>query len=220
MSRIRVALVDDHRVVQVGLRSYLESFPDVEVVGAASNGEEALEKVGDWKPDVVVMDLRMPGGMDGIETTRRMRSVIPKIRVVVLTADPDDARVVAALRAGAIGFVRKDSEPEVFLDAVRAAAQGRSIFPAIPGELLQDLARGTTAAESLTDRETEVLRHIALGRTNKEIAATLHVSEETVKTHVGNILAKLQLGHRTQAALYALKQGLVSFEDLEPRRSG
>jgi NarL family two-component system response regulator LiaR len=215
MNRIRVALVDDHRVVQVGLRSYLESFPDVEVVGAASNGEEALEKVARWRPDVVVMDVRMPGGMDGIETTRRMRAVLPKIKVVVLTADPDDARVVAALRAGAIGFVRKDSEPEVFLDAVRAAAQGRSIFPALTGDSLHDLARGGSAAESLTEREKDVLRQLALGRTNKEIAAALHVSEETVKTHVGNILSKLQLGHRTQAALYALKQGLLSLDEIE-----
>lgn len=214
MNRIRVALVDDHRVVQVGLRSYLESFPDIEVVGAASSGEEALRHLPEWKPEVVVMDVRMPGGIDGIETTRRLRAALPRIRVVVLTADPDDARVVAALRAGAAGFVRKDSEPEVFLEAVRAAAQGRSVFPAIPGELLRDLANGCTPIETLTDRETEVLRHLALGQTNKEIAAALRVSEETVKTHVGNILAKLQLSHRTQAALYALKQGLVSFEDL------
>lgn len=214
MNRIRVALVDDHRVVQVGLRSYLESFPDIEVVGATSSGEEALQRLPDWQPDVVVMDVRMPGGIDGIETTRRLRAALPKIRVVVLTADPDDSRVVAALRAGAVGFVRKDSEPEVFLNAVRAAAQGRSVFPAIPAELLRDLANGNAPIETLTERETEVLRHLGLGQTNKEIAAVLRVSEETVKTHVGNILAKLQLSHRTQAALYALKEGLVSFEDL------
>lgn len=216
MSAIRIVLVDDHRVVQSGLRSYLESFPDVEVVGTASSGEEALEKLEGWLPDVVVMDLRMPGGMDGIEATRRVRQLSPHTRVVVLTAHTDDARVVAALRAGAIGYVRKDSDPEVFLAAVRGAARGQSVLdPAVAGSVLQDLVRGGPLVEELSEREKEVLGQLAHGRTNREIAQALHVSEETVKTHVGNILSKLQLSHRTQAVIYALKRGLVSIDDID-----
>jgi two-component system, NarL family, response regulator LiaR len=215
MSKIRVVLVDDHRVVQKGLRSYLESFPDVEVTGAASSGEEALEKLEGWLPDVVVMDLRMPGGIDGVEATRRVRALSPHTQVVVLTADTDDARVVAALRAGAIGYVRKDSEPEVFLASVRAAARGQSVLdPAVAGSVLQDLVRGGPLGDDLSEREKDVLRQLAHGRTNREIGEALHVSEETVKTHVGNILSKLQLSHRTQAVIYALKEGIVSLDDL------
>lgn len=216
MSAIRIVLVDDHRLVQTGLRSYLESFPDVEVVGTASSGEEALEKLEGWLPDVVVMDLRMPGGMDGIEATRRVRQLSPHTRVVVLTAHTDDARVVAALRAGAIGYVRKDSDPEVFLAAVRGAARGQSVLdPTVAGSVLQDLVRGGPLVEELSEREKEVLGQLAHGRTNREIAQALHVSEETVKTHVGNILSKLQLSHRTQAVIYALKRGLVSIDDID-----
>jgi NarL family two-component system response regulator LiaR len=214
--RIRVVVVDDHKVVQTGLRSYLESFPDMEVVGAASSGEEVLKKLEDWLPDVVVMDLRMPGGMDGVEATRRVRALSPHTQVVVLTADTDDARVVGALRAGAIGYVRKDADPQVFLAAVRGAARGRSVLdPAVAGSVLQDLAQGASLTEPLSERETEVLHQLAHGRTNREIAEALHISEDTVKTHVGNILSKLQLAHRTQAVIYALKQGLLSLDDIK-----
>jgi two-component system, NarL family, response regulator LiaR len=216
MSKIRIALVDDHRVVQTGLRSYLESFPDLEVVGAAANGEEALQRLEEWLPDVVVMDLHMPGGIDGVEATRRARALSPHTQVVVLTAHTDEARVVAALRAGAIGYVRKDSDPEVLIAAVRGAARGQSVLdPAVAGSVLQDLVRGGPLAEALSEREREVLAQLARGRTNREIAQALHVGEETVKTHVGNILSKLQLNHRTQAVIYALKRGVVSLEDVE-----
>jgi two-component system, NarL family, response regulator LiaR len=216
MSQIRVALVDDHRVVQTGLRSYLESFPDLEVIGAAANGEEALGRLEGWLPDVVVMDLHMPGGIDGIEATRRVRALSPHTQVVVLTAHTDEARVVAALRAGAIGYVRKDSDPEVLIAAVRGAARGQSVLdPAVAGSVLQDLVRGGPLAEELSEREREVLAQLAHGRTNREIAQALHVGEETIKTHVGNILSKLQLNHRTQAVIYALKRGVVSLEDVE-----
>ena len=213
---IRVALVDDHRLVQSGLRSYLTSFAGIEVVGAASSGEEALGRIEEWLPDVVVMDLRMPGGIDGIEATRRVRALSPHTQVVVLTAHTDEARVVAALRAGAIGYVRKDSDPEVLIAAVRGAARGQSVLdPAVAGSVLQDLVRGGPLAAELSEREREVLAQLAHGRTNHEIAQALHVGEETVKTHVGNILSKLQLNHRTQAVIYALKQGLVSLDDVE-----
>jgi NarL family two-component system response regulator LiaR len=216
---IRIVVVDDHKVVQTGLRSYLESFPDMEVVGAASSGEEVLERLEGWLPDVVVMDLRMPGGMDGVEATRRVRALSPHTQVVVLTAHTDDARVVGALRAGAIGYVRKDADPQVFLAAVRGAARGRSVLdPAVAGSVLQDLAQGAGLTEPLSERETEVLHQLAHGRTNREIADALHISEDTVKTHVGNILSKLQLAHRTQAVIYALKQGLLSLDDIKMPR--
>jgi NarL family two-component system response regulator LiaR len=216
MSKIRVVLVDDHHIVRRGLRSFLESFADIVVIGEAANGEEALAKMETWLPDVVVMDLLMPGGIDGIETTRHLRMRSPHTQVVVLTAFTDDARVVAALREGAIGYVRKDATPEVLLSAVRGAAHGQSVLdPAVAGSVLQELIHGSRLGNDLTERETEVLRQLAHGRTNREIAELLTVSEETIKTHIGNILAKLHLAHRTQAALYALKHGLVTLDELE-----
>ena len=150
----------------------------------------------------------MPGGMTGIETTQKLRTVSPHVQVVVLTAFTDEARVIAALRVGAIGYVRKDAAPDLLLSAVRGAALGRSVLdPKIAGAVLQELMEQSTIEPGLTERETDVLRQLAHGRTNRAIAEVLVISEETVKTHVGNILAKLHLAHRTQAALYALKQG-------------
>ena len=216
MSATRVVLIEDHRVVSRGLRTYLESFNDIRVTGIAASGEEALKKLDEWSPDVVVMDLMMPGGMDGIETTRLVRSRFPRVRIVVLTASTDEARLIASLRAGAIGYVRKDAEPEVLLSAVRAAAQGLSVIdPSVAGTALLDLARGGPPEEELTERELTVLRQLAHGCTNREIADKLFISEETVKTHLGNILGKLQLTHRTQALIYALKHKLISLDDLE-----
>lgn len=215
-NKVRVVLVDDHHVVRRGLRSFLDSFADISVIGEAANGEELLTKVEQWRPDVVVMDLLMPGGMTGIETTRRLRTLLPQTQVVVLTAYTDDARVIAALRVGAIGYVRKDAAPDLLLSAVRSAALGRSVLdPKIAGAVLQELLEQSSVEPGLTERELEVLRQLAHGRTNREIAMQLIISEETVKSHVGNILAKLQLAHRTQAALYALKQGLVEMEEID-----
>jgi NarL family two-component system response regulator LiaR len=215
MSVIRVVLIEDHRVVSRSLRMYLESFNDIKVAGIAASGEEALKQLEKWAPDVVIMDLLMPGGMDGIEATRQVRSRFPHMAVVVLTASTDEARMIATLRAGAIGYVRKDSEPEILLAAVRSAAQGLStIDPAIAGAALIGLAQGNPQ-ENLTERELAVLRQLAHGRTNREIADALFISEETVKTHLGNILGKLQLTHRTQALIYALKHKLISIEDLD-----
>ena len=216
MDTVRLVLVDDHRVVRRGLRSFLEAFPDIVIVGEASTGEEVLEKIESWLPDVVIMDLLMPGGIDGIEATRRIRSITPHTQVVVLTAYTDDARVVAALRAGAISYVRKEADPEILLAAVRAAARGQSTLdPAIAGSVLQDLVSSAKIRDALTDREMEVLRLLAHGRTNREIAEELVLGAETVKTHVGNILAKLHLAHRTQAVIHALKQGLISLDEIE-----
>jgi NarL family two-component system response regulator LiaR len=216
---ITVALVDDHAVVRRGLRVYLESFDDLRIVGEAASGEEVLRQLDLWLPDVLVVDLLMPGGIDGIETTRQARALSPHTQVVTLTSATEDERAVAALRAGAIGYVRKDADPQTLLDAIRAAARGRTLLDAsVGGALLQELTREQArqrADAALTEREQEVLRELARGRTNHEIAEALVVSDETVKTHVGNILSKLQLAHRTQAIIYALKRGLISLDEID-----
>lgn len=213
---IRVAIVDDHQVARHGLRSFLKVFEDLQVVGEATSGEEALQHIEEWMPDVVVMDLLMPGGINGIETIKRIRALLPHTRIVALTSSTDDALVGAALRAGAIGYVRKDANLETLLSSIRAAAHGQSLLdPSVASAVMQELARVGKPAVELTEREQEVLRQLALGRTNHEIAETLKVSDETVKTHVGNILTKLQLAHRTQAVVYALKKGLISLDEIE-----
>jgi two-component system, NarL family, response regulator LiaR len=199
------------------LRTYLESFPDLEVVGEAASGEEALRHIELWLPDVVVMDLLMPGGMDGVETIRRIRQLTPHTQIIALTSYTDDARVIAVLRAGAIGYVRKDAAPDVLLASIRAAARGQSLLDlGVAGAVLQELSHDDKPeVAALSEREREVLRRWALGHTNREIAEEMMVSPETVKTHVGNILAKLHLVHRTQAVVYALKYGLISLEDID-----
>jgi DNA-binding NarL/FixJ family response regulator len=212
MSALSIVLVDDHRVVTASLKAYLESFPDLRVVGVAANGEELLRRFGEWRAEVVLQDLMMPGGIDGIETIRRLRQQWPAVRIVALTASMDEARLMGALKAGATGYVRKDADPSVLLAAVRAVGRGGTyIDPAVAGQL----AHAVGAQEELTTRETEVLRHVALGRSNKEIGGALGIGEETVKTHVGHVLAKLQVENRGQAIVQALKRGLVSLEDIE-----
>jgi NarL family two-component system response regulator LiaR len=209
---ISVALVDDHRVVTHGLRVFLESFPDLRVAGVASSGEELLRRVGEWRPRIVILDLLMPGGIDGIETARRLREVAPEVRVVALTASTDEARMAGILRVGACGYVRKDADPEVLLDAVRAVARGKTfIDPAVAAETAAAGPGGRPSGplSVLSPREREVLRELAFGRTNREIGERLAIGEETVKTHVARILSKLGLQHRTQLALYALKAGMV-----------
>lgn len=212
MSVISIVLVDDHQVVTHSLKAYLESFPDMTVVGIAASGEEVLARLEEWRPRVVLQDLLLPGGIDGIETTRRIVQRHPDVRVVALTASMDEARMMGVLRAGAAGYVRKDAEPETLLAAVRAVARGKTyIDPAISRQMLQ--AAGS--ADVLTARETEVLRRVALGLSNKDIAAALAVGEETVKTHVTHVLAKLQVENRAQAIVQALKRGLVSLDELQ-----
>lgn len=211
MSAIAVVLVDDHRVVTRSLQSYLESFPDLRVVGTAASGEELLQHVDAWQPDVIVQDLLLPGGMDGIETTRRVLAKRPSVRVVALTASTDEARMMAVLRAGAAGYIRKDAEPETLLAAIRAVARGRTY---VDPYLARRVAEDGVSPDDLTDREREVLRHLALGKSNKAIGEMLFVSEETVKTHVGHILGKLGVENRAQAVVQALKRGLVSLEEI------
>lgn len=213
--KIKVVLIDDHTVVRRGLRTYLESFPDIQIIGEAASGEALMEQVQTWLPDVAIMDLLMPGGMDGIEATKQMRRLSPHTQVVVLTAFTDEARVVAALRAGAIGYIRKDADPETLLTAVRSAARGQSMLdPAVASAVLQELVQSTSINE-LTEREMDVLYQLAHGRTNREISTNLMIGEETVKTHIANILSKMQMTHRTQAVVYALKQGLISLDELD-----
>jgi two-component system, NarL family, response regulator LiaR len=212
MSKTTIAIVDDHRVVARSLKAYLESFEDLEVIGIASSGEELLEHLREWHPQIVLQDLLLAGGIDGVETTRRIMEASRSTRVIALTASTDEARMMGVLRAGAAGYVRKDAEPEVLLAAVRAVARGKTyIDPTIARAVLN----AADPREDLTSRETEVLRHLALGRSNKEIAATLSIGEETVKTHVANILSKLAVENRAQAIVQALKRGLVSLEELE-----
>lgn len=204
-----IALVDDHRVVSRSLQAYLESFPDLKVVGIAVSGEELLERLAAWKPHVVLQDLLLPGGLNGIETTRRIMECAPATRVVALTASTDEARMMGVLRAGAAGYVRKDAEPEVLLAAVRAVARGRTYIDPSVGRQLQRVD-----GQPLTPRETDVLRHVALGLSNRDIAAALGIGEETVKTHIAHVFSKLQVENRAQAAVQALKRGLVSLDEL------
>jgi two-component system, NarL family, response regulator LiaR len=209
MSPIRVALVDDHRVVTRGLRLFLESFADLRVAGVAASGEELLKRYAEWRPCIVILDLLMPGGIDGIETARRLREIDPQVRMIALTASTDDARMTGVLRAGASGYVRKDADPEVLLDAVRAVARGKVFID--PAAALEAAA---SAGSELSGREREVLRQAAFGRTNREIAEQLAIGEETVKTHIARILSKLDLQHRAQLVGYALKQGVVRQDEL------
>jgi DNA-binding NarL/FixJ family response regulator len=207
---IKVALVDDHRVVTAGLRRFLESFPGVRVVGVADNGEELLDKLPAWAPDVVVVDLLMPGGIDGVETTRRALELCPGTRLVALTASVDEARMEAVLRAGATGYVRKDADPEVLLKAIRAVTRGTTFIDT--GAARPRMSAGLVG--DLSPREIEVLRQVAFGRTNRDAAAVLFISEETVKTHVARILDKLSLENRAQLVAYAVKHGLVGMDEL------
>jgi NarL family two-component system response regulator LiaR len=209
MNPITVAITDDHRVVARSLKAYLESFPDLKVVGIARSGEELLERIEKWNPQVLLQDLLLPGGIDGVETTRRVRECWPSVRVIALTASMDESRMMGVLRAGAVGYLRKDAEPETLLAAVRSVARGNTyIDPSIAKSL-------RVPQDDLTTRELEVLRHVALGRSNKEIGDALGVSDETVKTHVGHLLSKLQVQNRAQAIVQALKRGLVSLEEMQ-----
>lgn len=210
----RVMLVDDHAVVRQGLRTFLDLQDDITVVGEAKDGVEALQIVQELEPDVVLMDLVTPR-MDGIETVRRMKALRPHIQIIVLTSFGDDQKVFAAIRAGATGFLLKDVSPQDLAAAIHAARRGEaSLAPGIATKLLQEIAIGSNPAaeeHTLTEREYAVLALIAQGRSNRQISEELTISEKTVKTHVSNILTKLHLEDRTQAAIYALKEGLVPF---------
>ncbi|HEY5572703.1 MAG TPA: response regulator transcription factor [Anaerolineales bacterium] len=210
---IRILIVDDHSVVRQGLQMFLALDPDIEVIGEASNGAEAVEFVKDEQPDVVLMDLLMPI-MDGIEATKVIRSDFADTEVIALTSVLEDNAVVGAIRAGAIGYLLKDTEADDLVRAIKAAASGQVQLSPKAAERLMREIRAPESPEKLTDRETEVLRLLAEGKANKEIARELSISETTVKTHVSNILMKLNVPSRTQAALYAVRIGLVSEDSL------
>jgi DNA-binding NarL/FixJ family response regulator len=204
---LRVLLADDHVVVRTGLRAMLEAAGDVAVVGEAGDGAEAVELAAELEPHVVLMDLRMPV-LDGVAATARLRERHPEVSVLVLTTYDTDADIFRAIDAGATGYLLKDATRDELLGAIRAAASGRSVLaPRVAGRLM-DRAR-TPGRGSLSGREIEVLEQVARGRTNKEIARALHVSEATVKTHLVHIFAKLDADDRTQAVTAALEGGVL-----------
>ena len=208
---IRVLIADDHAVVREGLRGFLALQEDVEVVGEAADGEEAVAAAERLTPDVALVDLVMPH-VDGIEAIKRMRTVAPGTRVIVLTSFADEDKMLPAVRAGAVGYLLKDVDPQQLVAAVRTVNDGETLLhPAVVRELVREVAGGRREAADnpLTAREREVLGLIARGRANKAIAFELGVAEKTVKTHVSNILGKLNVTDRTQAALLAVREGLV-----------
>jgi NarL family two-component system response regulator LiaR len=209
---VRVLIVDDHAIVRKGIRALLSEAGGFEVVGEADNGQAAVLLAQEAQPDVILMDLLMPG-MDGIEATRQITSRQPKARILVLTSFAADNKVFPAIKAGATGYLLKDSSPDELVRAIRQVQRGEpSLHPAIARKLLQEIARPAErepAPEALTARELEVLQLIAQGLSNQEIADRISVSESTVRAHVSRILGKLHLASRTQAALYAVREGLT-----------
>jgi NarL family two-component system response regulator LiaR len=210
---IQVLIADDHSVVRQGLRMFLNLDPEIEIVGEATTGEEALRLAREHRPDVVLMDLLMPG-MGGVAATREMRTEMPDIEVIALTSVLEDEAVTGAIRAGAIGYVLKNTEADELRQAIKSAAAGQvHLSPEAAARLVREV-QIPGSPEALTERETAVLRLVAKGQANKQVARELGIGEQTVKTHVSNILGKLQLQSRTQAALYAVERGLVSANDL------
>lgn len=211
---IRILVVDDHGVVREGVRMYLALDPELEVVGEATNGAEAVRLTRQLKPDIVLMDLLMPE-MDGVAATEAIRGEMPDTEVIALTSVLEDQAIYRAMRAGAIGYLLKDTKADELVRAIKAAAAGQvQLSPEVAAQLMREVGV-PESPEKLTERETEVLRLLAQGKANKEIAAELVIGEKTVKTHVSNILSKLSVSSRTQAALYAVRIGLVSSDELD-----
>jgi len=215
---IGVLLVDDHEVVRRGIGALLATEDELLIVGEAADGEEAIAKAATLDPDVILMDLEMPG-VGGIEAIESIISSNPEARILVLTSFAADDKVFPAIKAGASGYLLKDTGPEDLVEAIQQVYRGESsLHPAIARKLLREVSQpktGKQTADPLTERELEVLRLIAKGNSNQEIADELVISEATVRTHVSNILGKLHLASRTQAALYALREGLASLDDPE-----
>ena len=214
---ITVLIVDDHKVVRQGVRAFMDTQPDISVVGEAGIGEEAITLAAEHAPDVVIVDLVMPG-MDGVEVTRRVKQASPRTQVIVLTSYHQDEHIFPAIRAGALSYLLKDVGPAELADAVRKAADGEAVLhPRVAARVVQELHGARQDIPNpfteLSDREFEVLRLIADGLNNAEIAETLVISEKTVKSHVSNILNKLHLADRTQAAVYAWREGVVRRDD-------
>jgi len=212
---VSVYIIEDHPIVRQALRQLLEVQDDIQIMGEAENGETAIEQIIDLLPDVVLMDLNLPG-MGGVEATRRINQISPHSQVVVLTSYHEDALVFPAIKAGALSYLLKSALPEEVLDAVRAAARREPrLHPRIAKRLMQEVSGDGPSLNALTARELEVLKLIAQGKDNRTIAEILTLSEKTVKTHVSNLLGKLQLADRTQAAVYALRQRIVPLDEEE-----
>jgi len=215
---ITVLIVDDHEIVRKGIRTLLDTEPGIEVMSEASNGREAVQKALNMKPDVILMDLVMPE-LGGIEAIRQITEKEPDARILVLTSFSTDDKLFPALEAGALGYMLKDASPGDLIAAIQQVSEGQStLTPTIARRLLREFSPDDSSwppVEHLTDRETEVLKILAIGLSNEELASRLFISEATARTHVSNILAKLNLSNRTQAALYALRYGLASLEDIE-----
>jgi len=214
---IKILLVDDHRIVREGVRAYLHTLADIQVIAEADSGAAAVSAVEQHKPDVVLMDLEMPGALDGIAATRQIRKLHPKTQVIVVTSHHQDEYIFPAVRAGAISYLLKDVEPDELASAIRKAAQGEAVLDSrVASRIVQELQGlrkdDVNPFTELSEREFDVLRLIAAGKSNAEIAKTLVIGESTVKTHIGNLLRKLHLDDRTQAAVYAWKEGVVRRE--------
>ena len=208
---IRILIVDDHSVVRQGLRMFLARDEELEIIGEAENGSQAVTLATQLRPDVVLMDMLMPV-MDGIQATGTIRKSLPETEVIALTSVLEDAAIVGAIKAGAIGYLLKDTQAAELRRAIKAAAAGQvQLSPEAATRLMREV-RAPEAPEQLTEREMDVLKLLALGRANKEIAQDLVIGEQTVKTHVSNILTKLGVQSRTQAALYAAQKGIVTLE--------
>ncbi|AJI20733.1 response regulator transcription factor [Priestia megaterium] len=210
--KIKILIADDHHVVRKGLVFFLQTQPDLEVVGEASNGEEALKLATSLEPHIVLMDLSMPV-LDGIEATKELKKQAPHIQVMILTSFSDQDHVIPALEAGASGYQLKESDPDELVAAIRKLMNGENqLHPKVTTHLLTRLTKSSEKKvnfiDHLTKREKDVLKEIAKGKSNKEIGASLHITEKTVKTHVSNILSKLGVQDRTQAALYAVQHGI------------
>ena len=215
--RTTVLIVDDHKVVRQGVRAFMDTQPDLTVVGAAGSGEEAITLAAEHAPDVVIVDLVMPG-MDGIEVTRHVKKASPRTQIIVLTSYHQDEHIFPAIRAGALSYLLKDVGPAELADAVRKAAAGEAVLhPRVAARVVQELHGARQDLPNpfteLSERELEVLRLIADGMNNADIAEALVISEKTVKSHVSNILNKLHLADRTQAAVYAWREGVVRRDD-------
>ena len=216
MEPIRVLIVDDHPVVRKGIKALLTGEEDIEVVGEACNGKEALDQVEKHRPNVILMDLVMPE-MDGIEAIQRISTLYPEARILVMTSFAADDKVFPSIRAGALGYLLKDSDPEDLIRMIRQVHRGElSLHPMIAKKIIRELNRPPEqplTPKPLTNREAEVLQLVAQGLENREIAERLTLSEATVRTHISIILSKLQLANRVQATLYALRKGLASLDD-------
>jgi len=211
---ITILIVDDHKLVRQGVRDFLETQSDLMVVGEASNGDDAVRLATQFVPDVILMDLVMPGGVDGVEATRKVKNISPRTQVVVLTSYHEDEHIFPAFRAGALSYILKDISATELAEAVRKAAKGEALInPRVAARLVQEVRGNRDVAPNpftdLTDREMEVLLLIADGLSNTNIAEQLVISEKTVKGHVSNVLGKLHLVDRTQAAVYAWREGIV-----------